>query len=212
MARHSMRLLACLLLALYWLPLWAEPGLRPVDDPAWTTEYDRFFRKYTKRYFGPAFDWRWFKAQAIAESNLKPRISSHAGAIGLMQILPATYEEIRARNPHFKQIRDPEWNIAAGIFYDRLLYRKWREPLPDRDRLLLAFASYNAGYVRIRRIFRRLEQQLAHTPLWDEMEPAVPGETRHYVRKIVTLVEGRPRKPVRRLRGVEKFLVFNQQG
>jgi len=180
-----------------------------VDDPRWSDDYDRYFRKYTKRYFGPAFDWRWFKAQAIAESGLDPAISSHAGAIGLMQILPATYREIRERNPHFKRIRDPEWNIAAGIYYDRLLYRKWREPLPDRDRLLLAFASYNAGYVRIRRIFRRLSAQLEHTPLWNDLEPVVPGQTRHYVRRIVGLVEGKPRRPQRRLHGVEKFLALN---
>lgn len=194
------------------LPLSAVQAqeLLSVDDPRWPSDYDRYFRKYTKRYFGPAFDWRWFKAQAIAESNLDPQISSHAGAIGLMQILPATYREIRERNPHFKRIRDPEWNIAAGIYYDRLLYRKWREPLPDRDRLLLAFASYNAGYVRIRRIFRRLSAQLEHTPFWNDLEPLVPGQTRHYVRKIVGLVEGKPRGPTRRLRGVEKFLALNQ--
>ncbi len=34
--------------------------------------YDPYFSKYTKRYFGPAFDWTRFKAQAIAESNLNP--------------------------------------------------------------------------------------------------------------------------------------------
>ena len=43
---------------------------QPVDSDKWTDEYDRHFRKYSKRYFGPLFDWHWFKAQAIAESNL----------------------------------------------------------------------------------------------------------------------------------------------
>ncbi|MCK5784786.1 MAG: hypothetical protein KAH06_10080, partial [Desulfobacterales bacterium] len=34
-------------------------------------KYDGYFSKYSKRYFGPGFDWRYFKAQAIAESRLK---------------------------------------------------------------------------------------------------------------------------------------------
>ncbi len=39
------------------------------------TEFDRHFSKYSKRYFGPAFDWRYFKAQAIAESRLQVALS-----------------------------------------------------------------------------------------------------------------------------------------
>ena len=35
------------------------------------TEFDRHFSKYSKRYFGAGFDWRYFKAQAIAESGLQ---------------------------------------------------------------------------------------------------------------------------------------------
>ena len=41
-----------------------DPG---VDDSHWTSKYDRHFRKYAKHYFGPHVDWRWFKAQGIAE-------------------------------------------------------------------------------------------------------------------------------------------------
>jgi soluble lytic murein transglycosylase-like protein len=48
--------------------------------------YDPTFRKYTKRYFGPAFDWRLFKAQAIAESNLNVGARSPVGARGIMQL------------------------------------------------------------------------------------------------------------------------------
>src|SRR6476620_1486051 len=38
--------------------------------------YDDTFRKYTNRFFGPAFDWQYFKAQAMAESNLQPHAKS----------------------------------------------------------------------------------------------------------------------------------------
>ncbi len=34
-----------------------------VDSDRWSKQYDPIFKKYTKRYFGPFFDWRWFKSQ-----------------------------------------------------------------------------------------------------------------------------------------------------
>jgi len=180
-----------------------------VESSRWSTEYDGHFKKYTKRYFGPAFNWRWFKAQAIAESNLNPEIKSQAGALGLMQIMPRTYQEIKQSNPHFRKILEPEWNIAAGIYYDRQLYRKWREPVPDQDRLMLSFASYNAGYVRIRRAFKRAETKKGNLESWQQMRDFVPGETRHYVSKIKQLVDGDGNRKYRRLKGIEKFLAAN---
>ncbi len=189
--------------------LWADPG--SVKSNRWSTDYDGYFKKYTKRYFGPAFNWRWFKAQAIAESNLNPEIKSEAGALGLMQIIPTTYQEIKKSNPYFKKILDPEWNIAAGIYYDRKLYRKWREPVPDKDRLMLSFASYNAGYVRIRRAARRAEAKKGNLESWQQVKEYVPGETRHYVSKIEKLVDGNGNRKFRRLKGIEKFLASNSE-
>ena len=45
-------------------------------------KYDKYFSKYSKRYFGPSFDWRFFKAQAVAESRLVANVKSRAGALG----------------------------------------------------------------------------------------------------------------------------------
>ena len=50
-------------------------------------KYDKYFSKYSKRYFGPNFDWFYFKAQAIAESRLKANAKSRVGALGVMQII-----------------------------------------------------------------------------------------------------------------------------
>jgi len=156
----------------------------PVHSEKWTDEYDRHFRKYSKRYFGPLFDWHWFKAQAITESGLKNDAESHMGAIGLMQIMPDTFKDITNQNPHFTELESPRWNIAAGIYYDRLLYRKFPNT-PEQDRLYLALASYNAGYGRILRAKKLLNTDV---PLWDEVKKYLPNETRAYVNRIKLLM------------------------
>ncbi|MDH5784010.1 MAG: transglycosylase SLT domain-containing protein [Chromatiales bacterium] len=196
-----MRSLLALLLFSLSLPAWADEEL-PVQHSRWSSDYDGHFRKYTKRYFGPYYDWHWFKAQAIAESNLNPDVKSHRGAVGLMQILPRTFAEIQELNPNFADLREPRWNIAAGIYYDRTIYRKWELP-SDQDRLYLAFASYNAGYVRMRRAYQRTPEPVES---WEQVAPQAPEETRGYVKRIRGLMDSADPKPRSRLRGISKLL------
>ncbi len=177
--------LPALLLALLALPQVAQARipLQQVDE--WNRDYDAHFRKYTKRYFGPHIDWRWFKSQGIAESGLDPEAASETGAHGIMQIMPATYSEIRKQNPHFLAVDQPRWNIAAGIYYDRQLYDKWLAPPPGEERLYFAFGSYNAGYGRI---YLAARQARANPGSWHAVRPFVPPQTRHYVRRIRNLM------------------------
>jgi soluble lytic murein transglycosylase-like protein len=156
----------------------------PVDSDQWTRKYDRLFRKYTKHYFGPHFEWRWFKSQSIAESRLNPKATSHVGARGIMQIMPATYEEIKKKNPHFYAITSPKWNIAAGIFYDRQLYRKWNKGFSQKERLALMFAAYNAGYAGVRKAYKKALKRTKKIKTWNQIEPFAPRETSGYVKKI----------------------------
>jgi len=167
----------------------AAPTHKSVYSKAWDSQYDGHFRKYTKRYFGPNIDWHWFKAQGIAESSLRPNAKSSAGARGIMQILPSTYEEIRQKNPHFKHIDDPRWNIAAAIYYDRKMYKKWQKRLHLTDaRLAFTFASYNAGYGNISKAHRAALKSGKRGQAWKDVAPHSPRETRRYVRRITTLM------------------------
>jgi len=178
------RLAGCLAgLALTTQAMAAKPP-PPVDDPIWTDRFDEHFRKYAKRYFGPGYDWRWFKSQAIAESTLDPAARSPAGALGLMQILPSTFGDIRRTNPSIKSLRDPRWNIAAGIFYDRQLYKRWGKRFGHfDDKLDYTFGSYNAGFGGLSRAYRKAGNPSDPLP-WDEVAPHAPAETRNYVSKI----------------------------
>ncbi len=161
----------------------------PVDDRRWSDRYDRYFKKYSKRYFGPGMDWHWFKAQGIAESGLKEGAKSRAGAIGVMQIMPATFEEIKSKNPHFVDIADPHWNIAAAIYYDRKLYRRWKKKeIPTDERLSFTFASYTAGLNKMRRVVKKAAEAGGDAQAWEHVEPYSPPETRHYVRRINRLM------------------------
>ena len=156
----------------------------PVDSGQWTDKYDRHFKKYSKRYFGPLFNWHWFKAQAIAESALNSDAKSHVGALGLMQIMPDTFKDINKVNPHFSKLESPKWNIAAGIYYNRSIYRKIKNS-PVQDKLYLTFASYNAGYGRILNASKRTGKK---EKAWNEIKKYLPKETRGYVRRIRKLM------------------------
>ena len=160
-------------------------GKRDVD------RYDATFRKYSKRYFGVGYDWRVFKAQAMAESEMNPNARSWVGARGLMQLMPSTFKEIQSRSPSFASIDDPEWNIAAGIVHDRGLWRRWERDSIDVDRREFMFASYNAGEGTIMSARRACVAKSLDQRSWTSVEtvaPEVPRwryrETLGYVRKI----------------------------
>jgi membrane-bound lytic murein transglycosylase F len=181
MALNRPALLALLLLGCGMDAAADETAQQDTRDLArWSRAYDHHFQKYSKHYFGLHFDWTWFKAQAIAESRLDPQARSRSGARGLMQIMPATFGEIRRANPHFDDIRSPKWNIAAGIYYDRQLYTHWKQ-FHDEHRLYFTFASYNAGLGGIKGVVRKLRKPVTG---WHQAAPLAPAQTRHYVSRI----------------------------
>lgn len=168
------------------LPAAAQHGPGRKDE-----RYDPIFRKYSKRFFGVAYDWRVFKAQAMAESNLSPDATSKVGARGLMQLMPATFREIQSKNPELDSIDHPEWNIAAGICYDRTLWKLWSDPATLEDRRAFMFGSYNAGRGTLLRAQDTARERNLDHAAWESIEavaPAVRGwrwrETLGYVRKI----------------------------
>lgn len=167
----------------------------PVTSKRWTNKYDRYFRKYTKRFFGPGFEWKWFKAQAIAESNLNNEARSWVNAKGIMQIMPKTFHEIKKKNPSFVDIDEPRWNIAAGIYYDRQLYQKWKAERPLNDRMFFTFGSYNAGFRTIVKAQKVCKKIGLNENIWESIESVAPKvrdwrhrETLGYVDKISTMM------------------------
>jgi membrane-bound lytic murein transglycosylase F len=153
--------------------------------------FDRQFRQATKRFFGPALDWQWFKAQAMAESSLNPDAVSPVGARGLMQIMPGTSREVAKRLGLPDRPQDPRIAIMLGVAYDRQLWDFWSAPRPDMERLRLMLASYNAGPGNILKAQRQAQAAGLEGAAWEDMAehlPAVTGrhstETINYVGRI----------------------------
>ncbi len=154
------------------------------------TKYDRYFSKYSKRYFGPGFDWRYFKAQAIAESGLKENAKSPVGALGIMQIMPATYKEIIHKNPYIKGgVNQARWNIAAAIWYNRYIWDDWTAKRPFGDRLNFMLGSYNAGKGNILNAQKIAKKRSLNHNLWESIEVTLPKITGHHSKETLGYVE-----------------------
>ncbi len=153
--------------------------------------YDDTFRKYSKRFFGPAFDWQYFKAQGLAESGLDPKARSPVGARGVMQLMPGTYAMIKSRRKELGAIENPEWNIAAGILHDRGLWLRWDSAATAQERARFMFGSYNAGEGPILRARKLAHAKQLDGTMWTSIETVAPNvprwryrETLPYVRRI----------------------------
>jgi membrane-bound lytic murein transglycosylase MltF len=111
-------------------------------------EVTDLFRKYSSQY---EFEWLLVAAQAYQESGLDQSTRSPVGAVGVMQVMPAT---ARDHNVNIPNIHELEPNIHAGVKYLRFVVDQYfDEPGIDVvNRHLFAFASYNAGPNRIQRL------------------------------------------------------------
>ena len=118
------------------------------------------FRKYGASY---NLDWMLMAAQGYQESRLDHNARSHVGAIGVMQVMPATGEELRVGD-----ITKLEPNIHAGVKYIRMMVDRYyaKEPMDDLNRVLFAFAAYNAGPGRIRQLRREAAARKLDPNVW----------------------------------------------
>jgi membrane-bound lytic murein transglycosylase MltF len=134
-----------------------------------TSEADRkrflamaeYFKKYSDQY---QLDHLLMAAQGYQESQLNQEVRSPVGAIGVMQVMPATGKELNVGD-----IRQTEANIHAGVKYMRFMqdvYFKDEPKMDSLNKLLLTFASYNAGPGRVRQLRREAEKRGLDPNVW----------------------------------------------
>jgi len=104
------------------------------------------FKKYGGQY---NLDYLMMAAQGYQESTLDQSVRSPVGAIGVMQVMPPTGKDLNVGD-----IRQVEANVHAGVKYMRFMMDTFfaDEKMDDLDKLLMTFASYNAGPGRIRQL------------------------------------------------------------
>jgi membrane-bound lytic murein transglycosylase MltF len=118
------------------------------------------FRKYSEKY---NLDFLLMAAQGYQESRLDQSVKSQVGAVGVMQVMPATGKELKVGD-----ITQLEPNIHAGVKYMRFMIDQYfaKEPMDDLNKGLFAFASYNAGPGRVRQLRREAEKQGLNPNVW----------------------------------------------
>lgn len=140
---------------------------------AGSTQWDPLIAAASARYDVPV-DWITRVMRAESGGRTLERglpIRSRAGAIGLMQLMPKTWQEMRVRSGLGGNPDDPHDNVMAGTAYLRLMYDRFGYPG--------LFAAYNAGPARYNAYLH------AQTTL--------PAETAGYV---ATLARSKPPRPL----------------
>jgi membrane-bound lytic murein transglycosylase MltF len=120
------------------------------------------FKHYAEKY---DFDYLMMAAQAYQESGLDHSKKSPAGAIGVMQLLPSTAAD---RNVNIPDIQKLENNIHAGTKYMRFIVNRYYrdEPMDDVNKMLFAFASYNAGPAKVNKLRKKTAAMGLNPNLW----------------------------------------------
>jgi membrane-bound lytic murein transglycosylase MltF len=163
--------------------------IKELKNPTASADRKRFedtlelFKKYGTQYH---FDPLMLAAQGYQESQLDQNAKSHVGAIGIMQVMPATGVELKVGD-----IRIAESNVHAGTKYmDQLMTRYLGDAQFDEsNRTLFAFAAYNCGPGNINRMRIEAAKRGLDDKLWFNNVELVTAEkigveTTRYVRNI----------------------------
>jgi membrane-bound lytic murein transglycosylase MltF len=120
----------------------------------------QYFQQYGDKY---DVDWLLMAAQGYQESQLNQAAKSPVGAIGVMQVMPATGKDLNVGD-----INQVEPNIHAGVKYMRWMIDQYygKEPMTKLDKALFAFASYNAGAGRISQLRKEAAKRGLNPNVW----------------------------------------------
>jgi membrane-bound lytic murein transglycosylase F len=109
------------------------------------------------------WDWRLLASLIYQESRFKPDVISGQGAVGLMQVMPAT-----GRSFGIDVKTSPENNLKAGVLYIRYLQEFFLTRIPDEnERIKFVLAAYNAGEGNIIDAMKLAEKHGRNPLIWD---------------------------------------------
>jgi membrane-bound lytic murein transglycosylase MltF len=120
----------------------------------------KLFETYGKRY---EVDYLLIAAQGYQESRLDHSVRSRVGAIGVMQVMPATGKSLGVGD-----ITKIEPNVHAGVKYFRFMMDEYYkdDPMDQLNKGLMTLASYNAGPNRIRQLRAETARRGLNPNVW----------------------------------------------
>lgn len=148
--------------------------MESLEKRAHPLKYEEIVEKYSAEYAVPQ---EIIYSVIKAESSFRSDVVSIAGAIGLMQIMPTTYDDIAKRLgevPNEGLLYDPETNIKYGTFYLRYLYDMFDNSWD------IAFAAYNAGLNRVKNQWLNNSEYIKD----NEIVYIPIEETRNYIKRV----------------------------
>jgi membrane-bound lytic murein transglycosylase MltF len=145
----------------------------------------QLFKKYAGEY---GFNYLMIGALAYQESGFDQSKRSPSGAVGVMQMLPTTAKDPNINIPDIEKLGN---NIHAGTKYLRFIIDRYYkdEPMDDVNKMLFAFASYNAGPAKINKLRKKASTMGLDPNVWlNNVEVAaaksIGRETVQYVSNI----------------------------
>jgi membrane-bound lytic murein transglycosylase MltF len=175
--------------------------------PAELTKFEalqQIFKRYGQQY---DLDYLLMMAQGYQESRLDQSVRSQVGAVGVMQVMPATGKELNVGDIHLI-----ETNVHAGVKYIRFMIDRYfaNEPMDGVNKILFAFAAYNGGPGRVRQLRAEATSRGLNPNVWFNNVEHIAGERigretvqyvsniyKYYVAYQLTLQEAEERKAAR---------------
>lgn len=124
------------------------------------SKYDDLIQAYAD---GIGWDWRLLAAMIYHESRFNPSAISHAGANGLMQIMPRTAENLGVEDSY-----DPDESIKGGTRYLKIVWDRFDEVENNTQRIKFCLAAYNAGYSHVVDAQRLAREYGLKSNVWDD--------------------------------------------
>ena len=175
-----------------WNPLGDDEILQPelmvlstkkINDTLTISQYDELFKKVAAEN---NLDWTLLSAIAYTESRFLPNRTSHAGAMGLMQIMPITAKHFGYK-PNQAQIDSINVVLAAKVIKTIDASLKINDINPD-DKMKLILAGYNSGIGNLSRAMKKAKADNANVKDWNVVKNygrVNNNETRAYVDKVM---------------------------
>jgi membrane-bound lytic murein transglycosylase F len=123
------------------------------------SQYDEMIQEAAQEL---GWDWRLLSSLIYQESQFDPSATAWSGAGGLMQLMPATAQELGVSN-----LSDPKQSLNAGVKYLKQMWENFPEITDSAQRIKFAMASYNCGYGHVLDAQRLAEKYGVDPNVWD---------------------------------------------